>query len=477
MKPKALLPLILIAALVSSSVGAAEKSPFVLSTETPCPRMYGAMGLEASEAKLPAVYDGPEFNFYKGLLPQDVEETKAIVRETVDQVPIFFGPYSLVYRKGNSQSGPLQELMRAIPKKGFEKLTSEQRKDLLRKYVNSVLETVDSDPTKLLTTSLSGGGMMASPSAIEAAQARILKLKADPRQRELLVGALDAELPYAVKVNHWSKPGNSGCERELPIFKLFMGGVVASIFLPHLGLSDVTDCALVGLSIGGVLASTFWRTYAIAAEDPHTVMTGAAKRALARYLAAETNKSKTAVAWQQWRVAGQALDLDEKGGASLTDSVMTQGYRLMNTSKFLSSVSIEELPTGERFKKFFRTGVKIPEQEVNDLKTAVNARLNQLQVVKAELARTQAQIAENSARFEKEVPGEVEPEAVSALAQVTKVQARGAAQMAVSIEVATGHLKAIQNLVAIGIEGQGKIDQLTAELQKLNESIKPVEAE
>lgn len=61
-----------------------------VTEKTECPNLYGFAELEPDEAHLPVVYNAATPVFQKGLSREDVEETKAIVRDTMGKIHVFF---------------------------------------------------------------------------------------------------------------------------------------------------------------------------------------------------------------------------------------------------------------------------------------------------------------------------------------------------------------------------------------------------
>lgn len=454
--------LILISASCSWAADVTEK--------TACPELYSLGNLEPAEAQLPVKYELKNLSTKKKLLPGDLKETKAILKDTTGAIPIFF-PESIV----NDQQAslyywnlPWRERLDKAFGNGLELdklnqvidgLDPKTRRSYLEQYVSSVLDYFTEKPDEIATM-----GKKPSREQVEATTARIAQLQKDPHQRELLIEALDSQFQEKVTRVQTRHPDLKMAERMSQVCGLFVGGCGALFF--HYAGGDP-----IGMLAGGVLftagagqagITTLMALFGAHGPIRQALFKRAAKRALDRYVTEAGAEGARDWAWQKWKFTSQKVTEEAKNATNPEDAINAMGYRLLNTSTFLSSISMEELPNGERFDVLFKPGAPVSKEALQEILATADQRLEQLEIVRNETSQAQKMAKLSLSRGTDS----------AVLNQVAAAQLQTANQLAISAEIAKAHIKNIRNLALLAGEDQSKLDKLRDEIKALDSAVK-----
>lgn len=447
--------------LFASSAWAAD-----VTEKTSCPDLMASIEFAPQEAQLPVPinYDITKPVLQKILSPEDEAETRAILQDTMGPIQLFF-PDKMrtaeLKKLHTKNTEPWQTLAtRARPRgivKAIQDLDANTRKEYLERYVTSVLDYMEKHPDEV---GLLGIKKKPSEAQIAAAQARLEQLRSDPHQRELLINALDSQFAEKAARSH---SRNTDWQMECLLWQTMgLAAAGCGAFLAHsFEFNIFTDLLMGG---GGLTAA--WATVEQYLDGFGALHQGALKRAadraLSRYLSDAGAAGKREQFWYKWKFVSQKISQEEGAKSSAEEAITAQGLRLLNTSGFLHSLSLEELPSGERFSKVFKPGVVIPQEKLGELLEGTNRRLEQLEVLKTDLAQTKAQIESTH----------LHPNDADVMGQLLSVQTRSANQLAVSIEIANSHLQNIRNLIQLTETDQSNAGRLETELKELSDAMK-----
>lgn len=453
---KGILITLLFIARIASAADVTEK--------TSCPALYGFTEVEPISYELSLPIDK------KGLYSKEYKETKAILKDTMGPVQIFFPDLNrpeIFLSEGMENA--FKKFQAELASRPLDSLAPEERRRLVRVYATSVLDYLSKNPADLRIFSKSGV-FKASEKQLAATSARMAKLRSDPHQMDLLVTALDSQLSYRLQQASVADPFLYKRCREFQGLSFVLGACGVAIghmhgeFSPLIGHGFDILSATAGLPFLGIdlfAPQGLLRTALLKRESD---------RALKRYLAQAVEDGRNGEAWGVWKFTSQTLNRELGSSPSLEDAVSSQGYRLLNTAGFLHAITVEELPTGESFEKIFKEGSTVPKEKLAEILKLTDQRREQLGIVRKELTLAK-QLAERDVGQARQLTASGSAEASPAINQAAASQLQLCDQLAASIQIADKQLEKIRNLVAMTDADQTNHEQMEEALKEFHQAL------
>lgn len=363
----------------------------------------------------------------------------------------------------------LKQVLARSPDGDVNALSPEERRKLLREYVESVMGIVGE--YNRTSYSLLGRSMYwpTSKKAKKAAADRVQKIKNDPHEMELLLGVLDARLPARIKMAQTADYNNYETCTAARVVGLMVAG--CGLLLNQSFGSDLFGPVFMGFGALGVVYGTALDLVKPYGRLKQAIFRREANRAMDRYLVTAAAKGQTSQAWEKWKFTTEALGQVSRDDVSAEEEIKNRGIRLLNASGFLHALTVEQLPTGERFESVFKEGAKVSRNKLAELVTLVDQRLEQLETVRSDLDHTRLEAQKSLDQLRAgHVTGE-DPGALAIMNQVAVAQARAADQLIVSASTASAHLKNIRNLTTLAESGQNEQSRIEDEIRLLNETL------